>query len=209
MFLGRTWGLVFPVIGLLAMLGIFTGARRRRDAWPFAMTVLFFLGVFRDARGDVLALHDSLFHHRRQTPPRRRVAFVPVLGRGLFVLPVIAIYTVSRLLAFSRQTLAALRCGEPACQQTREDELHCEVRISQRLTSFDRRFHGGRRHLARLLTRPESKWVWRRAQRVLSLFAPPGATITEANPDYKGAAAPTPALPSSPAAATGRATTKR
>ena len=36
---------------------------------------------------------------------------------------------------------------------------------------------------------------------ILSLFAPPGATITEANPNYKGAAAPTPALPSSPAAA--------
>ena len=30
---------------------------------------------------------------------------------------------------------------------------------------------------------------------ILSLFAPPGATITEANPNYKGAAAPTPAAP--------------
>ena len=34
---------------------------------------------------------------------------------------------------------------------------------------------------------------------ILSLFAPPGATITE-QINYKGAAAPTPALPSSPAA---------
>ena len=36
---------------------------------------------------------------------------------------------------------------------------------------------------------------------VLSLSAPPGAIATETNPNYKGAAAPAPAAPSSPAAA--------
>jgi alcohol dehydrogenase (cytochrome c) len=36
---------------------------------------------------------------------------------------------------------------------------------------------------------------------VLSLFAPPGAVATEANPNYKGVAAPAPAAPPSPAAA--------
>src|SRR5262245_19164669 len=36
---------------------------------------------------------------------------------------------------------------------------------------------------------------------VLSLFAPAGAVATETNPDYKGAAAPAPAAPPSPAAA--------
>jgi alcohol dehydrogenase (cytochrome c) len=36
---------------------------------------------------------------------------------------------------------------------------------------------------------------------ILSLFAPPGATATETNPNYKGAAAPAPAAPPSPAAA--------
>jgi Cytochrome bd terminal oxidase subunit I/Cytochrome bd terminal oxidase subunit II len=45
-FLGRTWGFVFPAIGLLAIYGVFAGARRRRDGWPFAMTVLFFLASF-------------------------------------------------------------------------------------------------------------------------------------------------------------------
>jgi cytochrome bd ubiquinol oxidase subunit II len=45
-FLGRFWGLVFPAIGLLAVLGLFSGTRRRGDAWPFAMTVLFFLASF-------------------------------------------------------------------------------------------------------------------------------------------------------------------
>ena len=36
---------------------------------------------------------------------------------------------------------------------------------------------------------------------ILSLFAPPGAVATETNPNYKGAAAPAPAAPPSPAAA--------
>src|SRR5271168_2887239 len=36
---------------------------------------------------------------------------------------------------------------------------------------------------------------------ILSLFAPPGAVATERNPEYKGAAAPAPAAPRSPAAA--------
>ena len=36
---------------------------------------------------------------------------------------------------------------------------------------------------------------------ILSLFAPPGAIATETNPNYKGAAAPAPAAPPSPAAA--------
>ena len=36
---------------------------------------------------------------------------------------------------------------------------------------------------------------------ILSLFAPPGAVATETNPNYKGAAAPAPAAPRSPAAA--------
>ena len=68
--------------GLLAMFGIFMGARRRRDVWPFALTVLFFVASFADARGDVLALHDSLFDHRRRRRCARGVAFVSVLGRG-------------------------------------------------------------------------------------------------------------------------------
>ena len=45
-FLGRAWGLVFPAIALLAIYGVFAGAQRRRDGWPFAMTVLFFLASF-------------------------------------------------------------------------------------------------------------------------------------------------------------------
>jgi len=46
LFLGRTWGLIFPGIGLLAMLGVFAGVHLRRDAWPFAMTAVFFISAF-------------------------------------------------------------------------------------------------------------------------------------------------------------------
>jgi len=42
----RSWGLVFPCLGLLAMIGVFLGVHRRRDGLPFAMTVIFFVCAF-------------------------------------------------------------------------------------------------------------------------------------------------------------------
>ena len=42
----RPWGMAFPICAALAVLGIFAGVRRRRDGWPFAMTVLFFVMAF-------------------------------------------------------------------------------------------------------------------------------------------------------------------
>jgi cytochrome d ubiquinol oxidase subunit II len=42
----RPWGLMFTAIGILALIGVFMGARGRRDGFPFAMTVLFFLSAF-------------------------------------------------------------------------------------------------------------------------------------------------------------------
>jgi cytochrome bd ubiquinol oxidase subunit II len=42
----RPWGLVFPVIGLLALGAILVGVRGRRDQLPFVLTVVFFLAAF-------------------------------------------------------------------------------------------------------------------------------------------------------------------
>ena len=42
----RRWGVVFPVVGVLALAGILIGTRRRYDVLPFAMTALFFLCAF-------------------------------------------------------------------------------------------------------------------------------------------------------------------
>jgi len=43
---GRAWGLVFPVLSLLTMAGIFLGVHWRYDSMPFAMTVGFFIAAF-------------------------------------------------------------------------------------------------------------------------------------------------------------------
>jgi cytochrome d ubiquinol oxidase subunit II len=42
----RWWGLIFPILGLAALLAVLTGARARRDGVPFAMTVAFFVAAF-------------------------------------------------------------------------------------------------------------------------------------------------------------------
>ena len=43
--MGRLWGLVFPIIGLLAIAGVIVAARRRRDDLPFALAVVFFVAA--------------------------------------------------------------------------------------------------------------------------------------------------------------------
>ena len=42
----RPWGLVFHVIGLLALGAILVGVRGRRDQLPFVLTVVFFIAAF-------------------------------------------------------------------------------------------------------------------------------------------------------------------
>ena len=42
----RLWGLVFPVVGVAALVGTVVSARRYADRLPFAMTGLFFLSAF-------------------------------------------------------------------------------------------------------------------------------------------------------------------
>jgi cytochrome bd ubiquinol oxidase subunit II len=90
---GRAWGLVFPCVGLLAMLAIFASVRWRRDAWPFALTVLFFLAAFATLAvlfwpymiPYTITVSDA-------AAPQASLSFL-FWGAGLFVLPVIAIYT--------------------------------------------------------------------------------------------------------------------
>jgi cytochrome bd ubiquinol oxidase subunit II len=42
----RPWAYVFPLIALLAIIGILAGARGKRDQLPFVLTVVFFLASF-------------------------------------------------------------------------------------------------------------------------------------------------------------------
>ena len=41
-----SWGLIFPILSLAALLAVLAGARARRDGVPFAMTVAFFVTAF-------------------------------------------------------------------------------------------------------------------------------------------------------------------
>ncbi len=93
--LDRAWGFVFPVIGLMAMFGVFAGARRRRDGWPFAMTVLFFLSSF--ATLAVLFWPYMIPYSvtvGNAAAPDASLSFL-FWGAGLLVLPVVAIYTIA------------------------------------------------------------------------------------------------------------------
>jgi cytochrome bd ubiquinol oxidase subunit II len=42
----RHWGMAFPIIAVAALLGVFFGARARRDLAPFFLTTLFFLASY-------------------------------------------------------------------------------------------------------------------------------------------------------------------
>jgi cytochrome bd ubiquinol oxidase subunit II len=91
----RSWGLIFPFIGLLAMVGVFASVRRRRDAWPFALTVVFFLAAFFTLAVMFwpymipysITIADA-------AAPRASLSFL-FWGAGVFVLPAIAIYTAT------------------------------------------------------------------------------------------------------------------
>jgi len=89
----RPWGLAFPVIGVIALLGILVGARRDRDRFPFAMTVLFFLAAFLS----LVALFWPYMIPYSVTvasaaAPTASLQFF--LYGGIVVLPIIVIYTI-------------------------------------------------------------------------------------------------------------------
>ena len=89
----RPWGLVFPAIGVLALVGIFIGAWQKRDGWPFAMTALFFVAAF-------LSLGVMLWPYMipysitvaQAAAPEASLRFL--FYGGVVVLPVIAVYTI-------------------------------------------------------------------------------------------------------------------
>jgi cytochrome bd-type quinol oxidase subunit 2 len=89
----RPWGLAFPAIGVLALVGIFFGARQKRDGWPFAMTTLLFVAAF-------LSLGVMLWPYMipysitvaDAAAPEASLRFL--FYGGVVVLPVIAAYTI-------------------------------------------------------------------------------------------------------------------
>ena len=90
----RTWGLVFPAIGLLAMAGVFLGVRRRRDGLPFVMTVLFFVAAFLTL---AVLFWPYMIPYRitvaNAAAPDASLSFL--FWGAVVVLPVIALYTIT------------------------------------------------------------------------------------------------------------------
>jgi len=89
----RRWGLVFPGLGLLAMAGVFIGVRQRRDGVPFAMTVAFFFAAFLTL---AVLFWPYMIPYQvtvaNAAAPDKSLTFL-FWGAGVFVLPVIVIYT--------------------------------------------------------------------------------------------------------------------
>ena len=89
----RLWGVVFPGLALLAMAGVFIGVRERRDGMPFAMTVLFFIASFLTL---AVLFWPYMIPYQvtvaDAAAPDKTLAFL-FWGAGVFVLPVIVIYT--------------------------------------------------------------------------------------------------------------------
>jgi len=89
----RRWGLVFPAIGLLAMIGVLLSVRYGRDGWPFAMTLLFFLAAFLTL---AVMFWPYLIPYSitiaNAAAPEASLSFL--FWGALFALPAIAAYTI-------------------------------------------------------------------------------------------------------------------
>ena len=89
----RSWGLVFPMLSLVALLGVLAGARARRDGVPFAMAVAFFVAAF-------LTLGVMIWPYMIPYALTVADAAAPEASLrfffygGIVVLPVIAAYTI-------------------------------------------------------------------------------------------------------------------
>jgi cytochrome bd ubiquinol oxidase subunit II len=105
----RLWGLIFPGIGLLAMAGILIGVRQRRDSMPFAMTVAFFIASFLTL---AVLFWPYMIPYQvtvaDAAAPEKSLSFL-FWGAGVFVLPVIVIYTAVVYWAFRGKLRHAYR----------------------------------------------------------------------------------------------------
>jgi cytochrome bd ubiquinol oxidase subunit II len=89
----RSWGLVFPILGVAALLGVVAGARARRDGMPVALTTLFFVAAY-------LTLGVMFWPYMipyqvtvaDAASPEASLRFL--FYCGIVVLPVIVVYTI-------------------------------------------------------------------------------------------------------------------
>jgi cytochrome bd ubiquinol oxidase subunit II len=90
----RPWLAVFPAVGMMAVVVIVSGLRRRRDSWPFMGAVMIFLAAFATLAASFLPyLVPFSLTIYRAAAPTRSLAFI-FWGAGIVVLPLILVYTV-------------------------------------------------------------------------------------------------------------------
>jgi cytochrome d ubiquinol oxidase subunit II len=91
----RPWLVVFPGIGALAVILMLLGVRRRRDAWPFAAAALIFCAAFATLAASFLPyMVPFSLTIAGAAAPRSSLEFI-FWGLGVFVLPLMLIYTVA------------------------------------------------------------------------------------------------------------------
>jgi cytochrome bd ubiquinol oxidase subunit II len=89
----RRWGLVFPVVGLAALVSVIVGARARRDVMPYAFTTLFFLASYLTLGvmfWPYMVPYSVTVSNAAAPEASLRFFFVA----GVIVLPMILIYTL-------------------------------------------------------------------------------------------------------------------
>jgi cytochrome d ubiquinol oxidase subunit II len=100
----RSWGLIFPVLGFAALLGVLIASRlQRRDHVPFALALLFFIASY-------LTLGVMLWPYMipysvtvgNASAPDASLGFL--FYGGIIVLPVIAVYTLGVYWVFRGKT---------------------------------------------------------------------------------------------------------
>ena len=90
----RPWLAIFPALGLLAVILIVRGLRRRKDSWPFAGAVTIFLAAFATLAASFLPyIVPFSLTINEAAAPTRSLAFI-FWGAGIVVLPLTLIYTV-------------------------------------------------------------------------------------------------------------------
>jgi cytochrome d ubiquinol oxidase subunit II len=90
----RPWLALFPALGLLAVILIVRGLRRRKDSWPFAGAVTIFLAAFATLAASFLPyIVPFSLTINEAAAPTRSLAFI-FWGAGIVVLPLTLIYTV-------------------------------------------------------------------------------------------------------------------
>jgi cytochrome bd ubiquinol oxidase subunit II len=91
--ISRRWGLIFPAIGLLAMIGVLVSVRYGRDGSPFAMTLVFFVAAFLTL---AVMFWPYLIPYSttiaKAAAPEASLSFL--FWGALFALPAIAAYTI-------------------------------------------------------------------------------------------------------------------